>query len=319
MMSDEPESRFSAAALPEFSGLVGYQHPYYAQSLSEFGRPIRLARSGGWLLERVVPGTQVRDAIGCYPRFFCDDWAALPSDLENLSGDLVSCTLVTDPFTAPSSEQLSGVFDRVRPFKEHFVVDLAMPLETTVKSSHRANVRKALRGVEVRVCSQPETRAAEWNALFDILVRRHAVTGLRAFSPAAFALQLKIPGLVMFEAWAGDELVGLDLWYQQGEVAYGHLVAFNDRGYALRASYATKWTMLQYFKERVRWVDLGAGAGLTSRDDGLTAFKSGWASGVRPVYLCGRVLHAEAYERLCVAAGSTGSDYFPAYRRGEMA
>lgn len=310
---------YSPGRAGENARRTGYMHPLYTQSLSEYGRPIRLARSGGWLLERVVPGTQARDAVGCYPRFFCDDWTALPADLDSLSGELVSCTLVTDPFTAPHPEQLTGIFDRVRPFKEHFVVELAMPLETTVKSSHRANARKALRGVKVRVCEQPEARLAEWNALFDSLVRRHAVTGIRAFSPAAFALQLKIPGLVMFEAWSGDELVGLDLWYQQGEVAYGHLVAFNDRGYALRASYATKWTMLEYFKERVRWVDLGAGAGLTSRDDGLTAFKSGWANGVRPVYLCGKVLQAEAYDRLCDATATTGSDYFPAYRKGEMA
>ena len=66
----------------------------------------------------------------------------------------------------------------------------------------------------------------------------------------------------MFEASAGGDVVGLDLWYVHGDVAYGHLAAFSDLGYGLGASYATKWAMLHHFSGRVRWVDLsGDGSG----------------------------------------------------------
>jgi hypothetical protein len=45
--------------------VTGYLHPDYAQSLSEFGEPLQLQKSGGWLLERRVDGTQ-SDAMITY-------------------------------------------------------------------------------------------------------------------------------------------------------------------------------------------------------------------------------------------------------------
>ncbi|HPF71730.1 MAG TPA: hypothetical protein PLQ13_13725, partial [Candidatus Krumholzibacteria bacterium] len=62
----------------------------------------------------------------------------------------------------------------------------------------------------------------------------------------------------------------------------------------------------------VRTVDLGAGAGLADDpDDGLTAFKAGWATRTAPAWLCGVVLDPYAYTAL--SAGRTGA-YFPLYR-----
>src|SRR6202035_2709263 len=113
----------------------------------------------------------------------------------------------------------------------------------------------------VDVCASPSDHLADWLRLFGTLSNRHAISGLRAFSPHAFEQQLTLPGLVMFRARAGDDVVGLDLWYVHNDVAYGHLAAFSDIGYTLRASYATKWTMLHYFWQRVRWVDLAGSAG----------------------------------------------------------
>jgi len=257
--------------------------------------------------------------MGCYPMFFCENWTELPGDLCGLAKSSVSLALVADPFHAPPPETLQGLFDCVRHFKDHFVVDLGQPLDRCVKASHRANVRKALRSVDVRVNPHPVERLGEWTALFDGLARRHGLSGLRAFSPAAFSRQLEVPGMVMFEAWAGGALVGLDLWYLHGDVAYGHLAAFDDEGYRLRASYATKWTVLQHFASRARWVDLGGSAGLAGREDGLTKFKAGWSTGTRPVYFCGKVLQPAKYETLVAATGSSGSRYFPAYRSGEFA
>ena len=163
----------------------------------------------------------------------------------------------------------------------------------------------------------PVGHLAKWVELFGVLAKRHRITGIRAFSPDAFAKQLAIPGMVMFDARANGETVGLDLWYIQGDVAYGHLVAFNERGYALRASYATKWFMLNYFAGKVRWVDLGGGAGTISNgSDGLSLYKEGWSTGTVPAYLCCRIFDQTLYDVLSAASGTTGSSYFPAYRAG---
>jgi len=59
------------------------------------------------------------------PLFACGDWPALRADLDSLAGRLVSVTLVTDPFGAYDEALLKSIFDVVRRFKKHFVVDLA--------------------------------------------------------------------------------------------------------------------------------------------------------------------------------------------------
>lgn len=297
---------------------AGYEHRDYAASFEEFGTPRRLAGAEGWLLERPIPGSDLRDAMGCYPLFCCGQWDRLGADIDALGTDLVSVVLATDPFCPVGLDELARTFDSVISFKEHFVADLDAPIEQIVKRSHRATVRRAQKTVAVSVCLEPWRHLDRWVELFENLKARHAIGGLRAFSRAAFELQLRVPGMVMFEAWSGDELVGLDLWYEQGDVAYGHLVAFNEAGYAARASYATKWAVLEHFRGRVRWVDLGGGAGGADADDGLTQFKRGWSNATRTVFLCGRILQSDAYERLAVARGATDTTYFPAYRSGEL-
>jgi hypothetical protein len=155
--------------------------------------------------------------------------------------------------------------------------------------------------------------------VFGTLVERHGIRGIRAFSREAFSRQLRIPGMVMFEAKAQGETVGLDLWYVQGDVAYGHLVAFSDLGYKLRASYATKWAVLEHFSDKLRWLDLGGGAGANAdAGDGLSKFKDGWSTGTKPVYLCGRVFQPERYKELCEMKQVGDTSYFPAYRNQEF-
>ena len=113
--------------------------------------------------------------------------------------------------------------------------------------------------------------------------------------------------------------MGLDLWYVQGEVATGHLVAVNEEGYALRASYGLKLFLLEYFKGRVRYVNLGGAAGLgTDGSDGLSAFKRGWTNTTRMTFLCARTCNPELYSGLARARGHAGASYFPAYRAGEF-
>ncbi|MDI5891874.1 GNAT family N-acetyltransferase [Halomonas rhizosphaerae] len=294
---------------------MGYLHPLYAESFKEFGDPHALKHSGGWALERAIPNTDRYDAMGLYPLFCCSNWSELHRDLEAQRGRWVSIALVTDPFGDYDQVMLEKTFDVVMPYKDHYVADTSVPLEKFVSKSHRSNARRALRKLDVEVCTNPASYVDDWIKLYGVLAQKHDIQGLTAFSRSAFEKQLQVPGMVMFRAVHNGETVGLDLWYVQNDVAQGHLVAFNDQGYALSASYATKWTMLNYFSDKVRWINLGGlpGTGEES-SSGLGHFKSGWANTTRKVYFCGRILDRQAYDSLI--KGSSRTTFFPAYRVG---
>ncbi len=77
---------------------AGYAHREYAESLAEFGTPRSLPECGGNILERRIPNFSYHDAMGSYPMFACQNWSRLRADLENIRDELVSLSLVTDPF-----------------------------------------------------------------------------------------------------------------------------------------------------------------------------------------------------------------------------
>jgi hypothetical protein len=300
----------------------GYMHPAYAGSLKEFGRPLSLSRSGGWILERRIPSTDYSDAMGCYPVFACRDWSQLDADLEQAGQRLVCVSLVTDPLGEYDAAYLRECFrDVVIPFKQHFVVDLGRSLNTFVHPHHRRNARKALAAVRVEVCADPSAHLEEWYALYRILVERHGINGMAAFSRESFAGQLSVPGIVALRALAADdnETVGMLLWYEQGDAAYYHLGAYGARGYELRASFALFSHALEYFAARgLKWLNLGGGAGAAGGTSGLSRFKEGWSNAVRTAYFCGRVFDSKKYEEIVSAKGVGPTEYFPAYRLGEF-
>jgi len=300
--------------------MTGYLHPGYAAALAEIGRPVLLPESQGWLLERNIPCTADDDAMGCYPLFGCESWKGLAADLDGYRNQFITVSLVADPFGGHDETLLRSLFDHVIPFKAHFIADLGKPFLSFVSSTHRKFARRALRALTVEFCPNPLAWLDAWVLLYDELKRRHGISGMRAFSRESFARQLAVPGLVMFRAAEGAETVGLDLWYVQGEVAQAHLAAFSPRGYELQASYGLKLFIFEFFRDKVRWLNLGGGAGVdSSTKDGLTAFKRGWASGTRTAWFCGRVLQPERYQALVRALGATSGGYFPAYRQGEFA
>ena len=311
------------AEIGSTTAITGYEHPGYAASLFEFGDVLRLPRSEGWALRRPIAGSLQNDLIGPYPLFFCKDWSRLPEDLTDLAGKAVSFSMVTDPFAKLDFEFLKSYFDVVLPFKKHFITELSRPIKTIVSKSHQETVRRALKKVEVSLCPDPRAVLNEWVRLFCNLVRRHRIRGIRAFSEQAFSQQFAIPGLVAFEAReiATGEIVGLDLWYLQRDIAYGHLAAFSERGYELRASYATKWFVLSYFSDKVCYLNLTAAAGASaevSDDNGLAKFKRGWSTDTRTNYFCGKILDPAAYAKLVRDKNAEAVSFFPAYRKGEF-
>jgi Acetyltransferase (GNAT) domain len=301
--------------------VIAYRHPRYAESLSEFGTPRELPLCQGWILERDIPEFPYRDAMGCYPLFACQDWSKLHLDLDEIRGDdLVSITLVADPFGPNNETYLQRCFpDLVRPFKEHFVVDLCQPLNQFVTKHHRYYARRALARVTVETCPDPGQFLDEWVDLYATLSKRQNFRGIKAFSRRAFTIQLGVPGLVVFRAVSQGLTVGAHLWYVEGDVAHSHLAAFSPLGYELMASYALYWSALQYFADKVRWLALGAGPGAESDGtDGLSWFKQGWSTGTRTVYLCGRIFNRKRYAEILGAKNIPTAEYFPAYRRGEF-
>jgi hypothetical protein len=259
--------------------------------------------------------------MGVYPLFACSDWKSLKHDFTQVGESLVSVILVTDPFGEYDEALLHDCFgDLVTPFKSHFINDLACPPESVISQHHARNAALGLKQVIVERCEDPFSYLDDWVKLYSVLVQRHQICGIRAFSTASFAKQLKTPGIVAFRASRNLQTVGMILWYVQNGVAYYHLGAYTEDGYRLRASFALFRKALDYFAAcGLQYVNLGAGAGLGSAaDDGLSRFKRGWSTAARTTYLCGRIFDREKYDHLVRTSGIGITSYFPAYRKGEF-
>lgn len=296
--------------------LVGYAHPRYAESLAEFGDVLELPLSEGRLLRRRIADSDLYDATHCYPLFACRHWERLKSDLETLAGQVVSVVAVTDPFAPCTPELRRDAFPDVnRVYKEHFITDLRLSDHDFVSAHHARNAKKALSQLRVVVPPRPGELLDAWVLLYEQLIARHEIRGIARFSAAVFRIQFEVPGCVVFAAQDDQGLVGMQLWYQDREVAYYHLAAYSERGYTLHASFGLFSFALSQFRARgVRYLALGAGAGTHESNNGLTRFKRGWSSGTRPAYLCGRICNPGEYRRLAASTGQGDSAFFPAYR-----
>lgn len=298
----------------------GYLSTEYAKSLSEFGTPLFLKTSGTWILKRQIKEFVLTDAMGGYPLFFCNSWSKLKYDLENFNDNLVSLSLVTDPFGEYSIELLKETFkDVILPFKQHFVIDLNNYSINKIPEHHKRNIKKANKNIKVEVCENPSEYLNDWIKLYDCLIKKHDIHGIRAFSKKSFEQQLKVPGLVMFRAVNDEKMVGIILWYVTNGIGYYHLAAYNETGYEFKASYSLFDYSIKYFSGKVKWLNLGAGAGLNiNADDGLSRFKKGWANEFKTSYFCGKIFNKKLYDEIAEAKSFSGSDYFPIYRKGEF-
>lgn len=297
----------------------GYLHPLYAESFAEIGTPVYLPRSGGWLVRRAIPGTPYDDAMGTYPMFFCENWAALIEDIEALKDVLVSLLLVISPLSNFPTADFQDYFEICKPYKDHFILDLSSPLRGSISDNKRKLARRALHRLEVHLDTAPSKYLDEWDQLYACLIRRHNIQGLRAFSRQSFAHQLAIPNTHYFRVLQQGRCVGGNLYYVQGDTAYAHLSAFTDEGYAAGAPYAVKWAAIRYFSRFLKWVNFGGGtAGSKDPRNGLELFKQGWSNITKQAYLCGKILNPGVYAELREKSGSQDSAWFPAYRAGEF-
>lgn len=299
--------------------LSGYLNEGYAMSFSDYGLPRFLAHSGAWVLERQIPRTQHRDAMGCYPIFCCPNWDGLAEDFRAFEDQWVSLVLVTDPFSGMTAEWLARIFDHVLLFKEHFVADLSAPVDKILSRRRYAQAQRALLKLDLEIERPPLDchLVKECWGLYRDLVQRRRVSGMSALSFQAFEQMLSLPGTVVLLARYENNAVGMHVEYQQADFVYGHLAAYNSLGYRVGAAAALHVAEIEYFHGLAGWIDWGGAAGVeVGAVDCLAAFKRGFSNDRRNVYLCGRVFDREAYRQL---AGSldTGT-YFPAYRKGEF-
>jgi hypothetical protein len=304
------------------SSVTGYLHPSYARSHEAFGTPRELPRCRGWIIERAIPGTDESDAMGCYPLFSCQDWPRLHLDIADLGDELVSLTMVTDPFGDYDEAYLRQCFpDLAIPFKEHFVVDLEKPRNEVISDHHRYEVRKAKRkNVSVRTHPYSPEFLDEWMTLHGHLIEKHDIKGINAFSRDAFAVQLSTPGLEILRATIDDEPVAAMLNFVQGNVVHAHILGCSNRGYANGALYAIIGYAIEHFTGSARWLNLmGVPGGEDSAASGIHQFKRGWTKETRTAWLCGVVLNRRRYTELVEATDTREARYFPAYRAGEMA
>lgn len=301
---------------------TGYASPEYAQAFSGSGLPLHLKNANGWLLKRAIADGSYYDAMGCYPLFSCSDWRLLGEDLNSLYGDIISLFLVTDPFGNWDEALLSTIFTTIcNPYKQHYVADLSIPATAFVTPHHQRNARKALSRLSVETVVSPDEECLNaWCKLYATLVTKHGINGLTCFSKGIFSMMMSVPGLMIFRARSDESTIGMLLWYVQGEVAYYHLGAYSEQGYKLKASFALFDAAIKYFSQNgVRWLNLGAGAGLSgSGDDGLSRFKEGWSTGTKPVFFCGQIFNHSAYDQLVAVKHPEAVNYFPAYRAGEF-
>ncbi len=308
----------TTADLFEAAGRFGYLHPGYAESHIEAGEVRHLRRSGAWLLNRPIPGSDRFDARVGQPLLVCRDWGALPDDLAETAAlaDVVTVSALSDPLAPVTEAALRDAFtDVVRVHAQHFIVDLP---SFWPSRDHRRAARRALRLVEIDIEEAPGRGLSQWPGLTARPGGVMPAIEAPGLSRAALTRQLGVPGCVSITALDEDGPVAMAIVFLAGEDAHLHLVVGNARGDALAASYALYAATAEDMAGRgLHRLDLGtaAAADPESAEDAVR-FLAGWTDQIRPSYRCGRIVDRVAYDELTAEAGATGSPAFPAYRQG---
>lgn len=298
---------------------TGYASKEYAMAFAEWGEPIYLPRCGGWLIRRQIPDTPYFDAMGCYPLFCCLDWGGLGEDLQEIAkqGELVSVCLVADPFLTVSPQQLADWFgDLMRPFKQHYLIDLSLPYNKIADKKTRYYVRLSAKQLTCQVCQNPQQYLEQWVELYQHLIERHRLNGIHCFSQQSFVWQFQAPEFILFGAFAEQQPVAMLCCYTMADRAYAHLFGAEKIAYDYFAIYLLFFQMIEFYKTRnIRWLNIGGVAGTGEHQrEGLDVFKRKWASATRPTYLCGRIFRPDVYWQLVEQKKMQENRYFPQYR-----
>lgn len=288
-------------------------HPYasldYAQAFGSDFEPIYLPGMDLYVLKRPIEGTGYFDARGPYPLAPVISVDRAEDDFAILAAHkIVSLILVIDPMRAPTPVAMAKAFDRVTPFKDHFVRELG--LDQPYGHHHRTKVRRAYRACETRIVRLVD-HLDEWSSLYEALSLKHQISGIQAFNRQYFDSLAELEPL-MAAAFIQGELVSAHIWICYQDYAYAHLAASSPNGYRQSAAYAVyDHSFRHLFDLGVRMINLGGGAGITAPSQGLTYMKQGFSTGTLPCYLCGKIIDIAAYNSLTAGLQTA---FFPAYR-----
>lgn len=293
-------------------------HPYateaYASSLSHIGRPVAVPEWGCYLLARPIDAGG-EDLLGCYPLAVLAPGADLRSGLVRLQSEgFVSITLAIDDIHRASISDLSAAFERLRPFKTHYVHCGGLQNYKPSKQ-HQYKINRAYRTVLTKPISLKPYLPA-WQEMYTGVVERHQMSALHRFSGESFAELAELPGVQAIGGFVDGNLVSCHIWIVNDGHVHSHLVASNEIGYAHRAAYAVNDASVRHFSDSAI-VNFGGGAGLGDAEDGLVQFKKGFSNSQRPSYICGTILDHAAYKDLTTKTNGHSEDdsYFPAYRK----
>ncbi len=302
--------------------LQGYQNTKYIESISETVPPLSLSRSNGWLVPKIIPGSNEIDLSATNPFIICQNPDSLIHDFESLSDKYVALTVITNPIYEISKEIWSSYFkDLFVPFKSHYLVEIEKyQFERTVSQHHRYYSRKALKEAAITLAEKPIDYLDDFYYLYQQLLVRHDVCASNALSKKMLAQQFNVPGVKMFVARDDYGIQAISVWMQTQDVAFYHLAVSSETGYKKSFAYGTMKTAIDhFFGEGTRMLGLGGGNSIRTKNkiavnSGLQSFKAGWATLSTDVFLCGRILNPEIYNALTKSAVKTDSQFFPLYR-----
>jgi len=287
------------------------------KSLDSIGEAHFLKHAQGWLFKRTFRQFGF-DLTGSYPFFKALKPENLKADLQALQTleSFIALVLVSDPLDPNSEKQLGPLFpDCFRLFKHHYGIDLTQKLEFS--AHHRYYARRAERTQSFEVLVEPLQILNEWFDLYQNLILKHQIKGVRAFSKTAFQNLLQTPGLIAFLARIDQDILGIHLWMLDPaqKKAYSHLAASSKLGYENYCAYLLYQKGIAWFAEQgYHHLDLGGGL-YNQSENGLAFFKQGWSNVRWPVWLCGKIFDREKYRFL---TENKQGNYFPAYREGEI-
>jgi hypothetical protein len=280
----------------------------YAEGLAGREAVIAIPEWGSHLIRRPIASGR-DDAIGIYPLQVFGRGADMAGGLARLAGQgLVSAVMVPDPLLCPAGD-MARTFEVCRPFKTHYLIDSARGAFAPSKH-HRDRIRRGQRRCEILQVGLSD-HLQDWTALYAGLIDRHAISGAATFSPGYFAMLAATPAVAAFAAFVDGTCAGMTLWFEAEGVVYNHLTAANALGYANGANFVLYDAAIRHFEGR-GVMNLGGGAGFSDAEDGLVAFKRGFANSEVRAHLCGAVLDPEAYAAL--SDGRSADAFFPAYR-----
>ncbi len=290
---------------------MAYADPQFAASFNTFGAPARLEHSGAIVLLTHASPEGALDAVGPYPLLSCPRPDLLVTDLDQLR-DLgaVTLTAVLDPLGPPAVPDAR--LEVLRAFKTHFIT--SPPAHDRPSKHHRREVRIARPRVSVVIEDGNQADVDAWMSLWSGLVDRHHLVGMRAGSRETFASQFSLPGATVMWAFVLGELVAAQIVLMTERVAYAHLAVTTRRGRDSRAMYALDAALLEMAETQRRTIHWGGDAGFSGAEDGLIAYKRGWANATCEAQLLGAILDPVEYARLVGSDAPSPSGWFPAYQ-----